>query len=156
MAQQNQKQQAKVFRSDVEDEEEGQEEEEKEKTRCKLGERGVWGFGGDANHSGGSVASSGPGTARVCMVRAIGIDKRLVLRNATTGRSSRSKEKKQLPAHLGKGCRRLMVEVAEWSNGDAGETVWAGGSGRGELLLCGVVLLLLKGILGPIPEHEPV
>ena len=114
MAQQNQKQQAKVFRSDVEDEEEEQEEEEKEKTRCKLGERGVWGFGGDANHSGGSVASSGPGTARVCMVRAIGIDKRLVLRNATTGRSSRSKEKKQLPAHLGKGCRRLMVE---WPNG---------------------------------------
>lgn len=94
--QQNQKQQAKVFRSDVENEEEEQEEEEeKEKTRCELGERGVWGFGGDANHGGGSVASSGPGTARVCMVRAIGIDKRLVLRNATTGRSSRSKEKKK-------------------------------------------------------------
>jgi len=40
--QQNQKQQAKAFRGDVEDEEEEQEEEEeKEKTRCELGERGV-------------------------------------------------------------------------------------------------------------------
>ena len=123
--QQNQKQQAKVFRSDVEEEEK---EKEKEKTRCELGERGVWGFGGDANHGGGSVASSGPGTARVCMVRAIGIDKRLVLRNATTGRSSRSKKKNLLPAHLRERVRERVQTVdggvAEWSNGDAGETIW--------------------------------
>lgn len=36
--QQNQKQQAKVFRGE---EEEQEEEEEKERTRCELGERGV-------------------------------------------------------------------------------------------------------------------
>ena len=113
--QQSQKQQAKVFRGE---EEEQEEEEEKEKTRCELGERGVWGFGGDANHGGGSVASSGPGTARVCVVRAIGIDKRLVLRNATTGRSSRSKGKKKRPAHLRERVQKVDGGVAEWSNGD--------------------------------------
>lgn len=34
--------------------------------------------------------------------------------------------------------------MVEWLNGRM-ETVWAGGSGRGELLLCGV-LLILKGV----------